>query len=471
LLYLDWSQPERESSTADERQGEEARRPQSLWSSLRRLAIGLYERGAGFDLEVRGQLDQPVVRGGLKDVSLAPIGRLPKSTLFVWAQTTDLGAAYRRTMASRDPEQRGLRFNLEVVRALIQPVDLEQDVLEKLGPQVMVVCGWAQADEIGAAGSYAFPLVSLMIESRDVESSSAMLLQLVERFLGWMKVRFARAKRELDLDLVETTYRDTVIYRVALASLFGRNSQCPYLKELELCWAGVGDWLVVSSHPEHIRQIIDARRGLSVGRFAETIAYKTVAGRTDVSSLVLVRPDDAAKALQSWIDYCSKHAQHVFKPLWWKRMLIRRSGRRVALGIIIKEGAEPGRVVVDDPVLPEMPAEGRLQAGDKICAVDGRTLSEDQPEDDLRDFLAMRKGDGVVLRVERSGKLLDVRIPLPPAPALPFAADIDPIRSIKYLISLGRGRSVGGYLRMNAKAHAFNASLLLRRNHVQAKAK
>lgn len=467
MLYLDVATAEKASETGEDAPLDQAWRSQTVWSSLQRVAIGLYERGTGFDLEVRGQLDQPVVRTGLKDVSLAPIAELPRSTLLVWAQTTDLAGAYRQVMASRGPEQRTLRFNLEVIKALIQPVDLERDVLKKLGPQVMLIGGQIPADDLGAEGTYAFPLVSLMIESRDVASSSAMLLQLVERFLGWMKVRFARAKQELDLNLVETTYRDTTIYTIALSSLFGRNSQCPYLKELELCWAGVGNWLVVSSHPEHIRQIIDARRLPPAGRFESTAAFKAVQNRTGVSSLVLVRPGDAAKMLQTWIDYCAKHAPHVFKPLWWKRMMVRRSGRRVALGIIIKEGAEPGRVVVGNPVLPEMPAFGRLEPGDKICAVDGTSLSEDQPEDDLRDFLALRQGGEVVLRVERAGKLLDIRIPLPPPPALPITADINPIRAIRQLINLGRGRPVGGYLRMHAQAHAFNATLLLRMNNAK----
>ena len=113
-------------------------------------------------------------------------------------------------------------------------------------------------------------------------------------------------------------------------------------------------------------------------------------------------------------------------------------------------------------MLPEMPAAGRLEPGDKICAVDGISLSEDRPEDDLRDFVGMRRGPGVVLRVERGGKLLDVRIPLSPPPPLPVTADIDPVRAIRHLIGLGRDVSVGGYVGAHAEAHEFNATILLR---------
>lgn len=469
LLYLDLSESKLEPSGGRPEATDQPKRPQAFWSQLQRAVIGLYERGQGFDIEIRGQLDQPVIRAGMKDVSLEPIARLPESTLLVWARTIDVAGTYRRVMAGKGPEGRALRFNLEVVKALIQPVDLEEDVLTELGPQVMVVGGQVPADELGGKGDYAFPLVSVMVESRDVESSSAMLLRLVERFLGWIKVRFARAKQELDLDLVPTTYRGTTIYRISLGSLFSRTSQCPYLDQVEMCWSGVGDWLVISSHAEHVRQIIDAQRGPKSETFSATPAFDAIKGRAGVSDLVLVRADEMARALQTWIDYCAKHAPHVFKPLWWKRMMVRRSGRRVALGIIIKEGAEPGRVVVGNPVLPEMPAAGRLRPGDKICAVDGVTLSEDQPEDDLRDFLAMRKGGEVVLRVQRAGKLLDVRIPLPPPPPLPITADIDPIRSMRHLVKLGRGHPVGGYLKMHAKANALSATLLLRTDQTKAK--
>jgi len=332
----------------------------------------------------------------------------------------------------------------------------------------MLVCGYEPSDEHRAEGAYDLPLVALMVESRDVRAASAILQRLSERFLGWMKVQFARAKRNLELSVVETPYRGTTIYRMELGSLFRRDSRCPYLKTLELCWAGVDDWLIVASHPDHIRQIIDAREASASDTFAATAAFGAIERRNGVSSVVLVRPSRAARVLQSWIDYCSEQAPHVFEPLWWKRMMVRRGGRRVELGIIIREGAEPGRVVVGNPVLPEMPAAGRLRPGDKICAVDGMALSEDRPEDDLRDFVALRGGRGVVLRVEREGKLLDVRIPLSPPPPLPVAADIDPIRSIRHLIGLGRGLSVGGYVASHAEAHHYNATVVVRMDRARS---
>jgi hypothetical protein len=437
-------------------------RSQSFWSTFRRLVVGIEERGQGLDLEVQGLLELPVVRGGLKDVSLEAVGGLPESTLLVWAQTMDLAENYRQIMASRGPEQRSLRFNLEVIKALLEPIDLEKDFLEKLGPQVMLVCGHEPASDAKTGGSYDMPLVAVMVESRDVEATSAVLHRLAERFLGWMKVQFARAKRTLDLNVVETTYKNTTIYRIRLESLFAQTSLCPYLQTLELCWGGVDGWLVIATHPDYIRQIIDARRLDPGRRFAGTSAFEAVRGRTDVSSLILARPIEAGRMLQSWIDYSSKVSPHVFKPLWWERMMVRRAGRRVELGIIIKEGAEPGRVVVGNPVLPEMPAAGRLKPNDKICAVDGRALSEDRPEDDLRDFIAMRRGPSVVLRIERDGKLLDVRIPLSPPPPLPIAADIDPVGSIRYLIGLTRGVSAAGFVRGHAQPHEFRAALILR---------
>ncbi len=456
VLYLDMP------TTVAAAGADEPRLAPSLWSSFRRLTVGLYDRPGGLDLELCGLLDRPLVRGGLKDVSLEPVGRLPKSTLAVWAQTADLSGMYRQIMADRGPEQRTLRFNLEVVRALLDPIDLEKDLLDHLGPQVMIVCGCEPTSQQRGTDAYERPLVAVMIESRDVQATAKVLHRFVERFLGWMKVQLARAQRSLDLRVEETSHRQTIIHRISLDSLFARNTNCPYLKTLELCWAGVDGWLVVATHPDHIRQIIDARRASRSETFAATLAFASVQERKGISNLLLVRPADTARMLQSWLDYCRREAPQMFEPLWWKRMMIRRGGRRVALGIIIKEGAEPGRVVVGDPVLPEMPAAGRLKPGDKICAVDGRALSEEHPEDDLRDFVAMREDTGVVLRVERGGKLLDLRIPLSPPPQLPAVADVDPIGAIRHLIELGRSLEVGGFARSHGDAHHFNATVVLR---------
>ncbi len=439
-------------------------RTRSMWSSFTRLAIALYPHDRAVDLEVRGLLDRPAVRGGLKDVSLEAIGRLPKSTLFVWSQTMDLARSYRQLMADRSPGQRMIRFNIEVVKALLQPIDLEQDFLDKLGPQVMLVGGCYAAERPRNSRGYDLPLVSLMVESQDVDASCDVLRRFAERLLGWMNVQFARARQGIELRITKTVHLGTTIHSVSLRDLFAKGTACPYLKTLEICWAGLDKWVVVSTHPDHIRQLIDARRGGPAESFASTSTFKAVQDRQGIASLVLARPDRVADMLQSWLDYCKVHAPQVFKPLWWKRVLIRRAGRRVALGIIIKEGAEPGRVVVGNPVLPEMPAHGRLKPGDKVSAVDGRTLSEDMPEDDLRDFLAMRKGRSVVLRVERDGKLLDVRIPMPPAEALPAAADVDPIGAIRYLINLCRSAETGGYLRRHTEPHEFHANLMLKLN-------
>lgn len=443
----------------------------SPWiQDLRRLAVGLYERQGGFDLEVRGLLHQAVARNDLKDVSIAPVGKLPKSTLAVYAQTIDWVRRYRRIMADRSKQQRALRFNIEVVRALLQPLDLEKDFLAKLGPQVMLVLGHRPSDETQGNPVYDMPMAAVMIESSDAAATADVLRRFAERFLGWMNIQFTRAKRSLELSIAESTHHGVKLHYVALESLFKNNTDCPYLDTLELSWAAVDGWLVLSTHPEHIRQIVDARRANDTAKtFASTASFRATRGRDGISTLILVRPARLASMLQSWIDYCAKNAPHVFKPLWWKRMMIRRAGRRVALGIIIEEGAEPGCIVVGNPVLPDMPAAGRLRPGDKICAVDGRPLSKENAEDDLRDFVAMREGSSVVLRVERTGKTLDVRIPMSPPPPLPITADIDPVGSIQHLIRLFRNATAGGYVRSHDEADRFNGSLLLRLNHPKPK--
>jgi hypothetical protein len=466
VLYLELPAPGG-TTTTRARLADPILTSEPVWSSFRRLAVGLYDRGPGLDLHIRGLSDQPGAAAGVKDLSLDPVARLPRSTLLVWAQTLKPVELYRRIMADRSPDQAIFRGNLEVIQAVLRPADLEKDLLAKLGPQVMVVWGHSPGHRVEGAEPFDLPLLSLMIESQDSVATAALLQRLGERFLGWMKVEFARAKQNLDLSVEQIVHGQTTIYRIPLGSLYKGNTRCPYLKTLEISWAAVPGWLILSTHPEHIRQMIDARQAPTAQTFADTVAFKSVQQRDGVSSFMLMQPAAAANLLQSWLDYSAKYAPQILEPLWWKRMIVRRSGRRVEMGIIIKQGSEPGRVTVGSPVLPEMPAAGRLMPGDKISAVDGVTLSEDHPEEDLRDLVGLRRDAAVVLRVERSGKLLDVRIPLGPPSPLPIGADWDPIRSIRYLIGLGRGLEVAGYVGATAKAPNYDATLVLRVNHIQ----
>lgn len=462
VLYLDLPSSSSGSTTRGERSSGSMWRSEPAWSSFRRLTVGLYDREGGLDLRIRGVSNRPIDHMGPRSVPLDSLGRLPRSTLLVWARTAGLTDLYRQALADRNPEGLVVRSYLELVQVLLRPADLEKDLLAKLGPQVMLVWGRKTDQPTEAAEPIELPLLSVLIESKEAEAISPLLQRLGERFLGWMKVEYARAKQTLDLSVEQTTHRGVVIYRMAIGSLFKGNTLCPYLTTLELSWAGTDGWLVISTHPDHIRQIIDARTADPARTFADTKAFKSIRQHDGITSLVVMQPTAIADLLQSWVDYCSRHAPRVLEPLWWKRMVVRRSGRRAELGIIMKEGSEPGRVTVASPVLPEMPATGRLMPGDKICAVDGVSLSEDHPEEDLRDLVALRRDAGVVLRVERAGKLLDVRIPLPPPPPLPVAADWDPVRSIRHLISLGKNFEVLGYLGTEAASPLFDATLVLR---------
>lgn len=70
-------------------------------------------------------------------------------------------------------------------------------------------------------------------------------------------------------------------------------------------------------------------------------------------------------------------------------------------------------------VIPDMDAEGKLQMGDKIVAVDGQEVLESSR---LLELLALFTiGDQVVLTVEREGEVEDVTIEI-----MPFPSDLDP---------------------------------------------
>ncbi len=465
VLFLDFPAPP--ATRPEETSPESMLKAEAIWSTLQRLVIGMYEEEAGLDLQIRGLTASPTQRTAeiaAHPLKLDPIARLPESTLLVWARSIDLIELYRGFISDRDPQQSILRYNLEVIQAILRPADVQKDILGKLGPQVMLVWGHKQAKPAKMPEAVDIPLVSIIIEAREADATAAMLQRLGERFLGWLKVEFARARQDLDLTVEQTTYQQTVIYHVPIGNMFKGSTLCPYLHTVEISWASVGGWLVLSTHPDHIRQLVDSWKAKPEQTFAATPAYKALQKREGVSGLLLMRPSASADLLQSWIDYCARNAPQVLEPLWWKRILVRRMGRRVELGIIIKEGSEPGRVAVGSPVLPEMPAAGRILPGDKICAVDGVTLSEEHPEEDLRDLVALRSGPGVVLRVEREGKLLDVRIPLAPPSPLPIGADWDPVRSIRYLIGLGHGLDVAGYIGTQPKAGVFDATVVLRMN-------
>jgi uncharacterized protein len=86
-----------------------------------------------------------------------------------------------------------------------------------------------------------------------------------------------------------------------------------------------------------------------------------------------------------------------------------------------------GAGLVVTRVTPGLPAEGRLQVGDRLLAVDGTLLSTAEPELDLRTRVR-EAGGGDATRIrftlERAGETHEVEVPVGPSrPARPFQGD------------------------------------------------
>jgi hypothetical protein len=221
--------------------------------------------------------------------------------------------------------------------------------------------------------------------------------------------------------------------------------------------------LVMGTHRETVRQIVLAHRGeaplMPADAIQAAMRRERLPGRLP-DTVFVAQPGVASEIMESWLQYIARNHPEMQQPHWWRQLRRQYGASQVQLGIRPAEGAAAGVVEVAD-TLPNWPAHGRLQKGDRITAVDGRKLDPERTLQSLRDALVTRPGDEKVrLSVTRQGREMEIEVPMPVSSSP--ADRVQPLVLLKEISDLSRMFAFASYVTWQPSRELVQTRLELR---------
>jgi len=422
------------------------------------LAAGWNTHDDGFDLRLSLPQSAP---GPGHFVSTSLAAKLPAGTLATMGLTVDYPDLYRRLVAESSPTY--LRAYLAVVRTVLGPEQFHKKLLANLDRQTLLVIGQQPAQDRSSPAAFRRASLTVLIRTKNRQPVEASLDRLGDGLLTLLNAHAMRLGMSPTLTVAKRPHRNVAIRYIDLSPLLARPTTSPLWRQFQIAWAPLDDnWIALSTHADHLRQIIDARHDAGP-KLSTTEVFGSLAARR-CRHFVMVQPDQIATTVQSWLDFLRARQPHLFEPDYWAR----RSGpppTRVSLGLAVKPDPDrPGAALVVR-TLRGWPADGRLLPQDRILAVNGRALSHDQPVGNLRQAIAQAAGQpAVVFSVQRNDRTLDLTVPLPPATASTTDQPRlkNPIEALQHLTALCRLFSTASYCATQDSQGRADAVLSLR---------
>jgi hypothetical protein len=427
----------------------------TTWPRLVKGAVGASVEDRLIRLDIHGQLNQ-AAPPHLQDANVAVLETLPATTLAAWAQAVDYPAYYRAFIRG-SPTLLTLYLTYIDSRLKAAGSSLGAGLLERLGQDTIVLFGVIPEAEQTAPVGYELPALGVIVPVDDRASVASAMDVVGGSIAALLPLAGVRPKDQPNATaLTKADYNGTTICAVPVGELFKRQTTCPYLHTLRLSWAVTDHDLILSTHDDHIRQIVRARAGQApqLGpRLASAGKLNHLPPSAD--GVLLAQPAAIAAMFESWIAYAEARNPEVLKPEWWQA----RQEERLAqanLGFALGK-SEPGQITVRN-TLPGWPAHGRLEPGDRIVAVDGQPLAQGDAKASLRMAIVNRRDAGrITLSVIRKGTTMDVEIPIPDVPQA-----FDPIGAIRQINELLKPFAAASYTVWAAPPDRFNARVMLR---------
>jgi hypothetical protein len=424
------------------------------WPTLVRGAVGVTVDGGMISLGVRGQLDRGAPRH-LRDANVAALNALPATTLAAWAQSINY-PSYYRTLSEGSPTFLTLYLTWVDARMKVAGTSLEGGLLARLGQDTIVVLGVIPPAEQTIKTGFDIAALGLIVPVEQPAEVAKAMDVLGGAVVDIFNFPGIRAKIKEPLHVEKTSFAGTTISEARLGDFFQTQTACPYTHTLALSWAVTNHDLIVSTHSDHIRQILRARAG-QAPRLGDRLATAGPLGGVPpgTDAVLLAQPAEITAMLDHWIAYLQQRNPEVLTAKWWEDRQ-RRQAARVSLGFGMA-ATRPTDVIVHSTVVG-WPAHGRLLPGDRIIAADGTMLGTDNPRVHLKQLIANRKKTAeITLTVERQGKRVDVLLPLPDEPI-----SFDPIAAVRQISALLKPFAAASYMVWCSAPNRFNARVMLR---------
>lgn len=360
-----------------------------LWASGTSNAIGLQGRQNLLEVTHVGQINSNGVRDYRPRVRFQQVRQLPQTTLASWSTTIKWRDFF--TDPNLDPTIVEL---LKIVGVYGDggQTELHEDVIANLGPR----CTMIVAADFGDKNLH--PRAAIMIESTDSRATVA----AVSKYVHSTDPSAPTSDPAVgDVDSNGVPRLHTIIMPKQSSTPGGDTIGALIADNLAPTYAAIDGWFILSTSPDHVKEIIEASAGESP-RLEDVLPVHAHTRRVSRAiELVVVQPSFLHGILQFWESQLAT------------RVPPRADGSR--LGVEVRSETLPGQVVVVS-VDSNGVAANRLQPEDRILACNTILLDFENPNQHLKNMLAP-DGPELTLRVLRGGNIVDVLIP--PTPKQP----------------------------------------------------
>jgi len=427
--------------------------PAIFWPGMRAGVMGMYVGGNRLDFLLRASLAAPRRKDSPR-VDMQRLKRLPRSTLVAWATSADVDAVFER-FVSVPPD--AVASYADFLTDALQPEQLQRDIVSKVGPRLVLVLGHDFVVEQGGSS------LGLLIESTDADAVKRALDTAVNRLVDRVNSEHADEERDaLRVTVEEFSGAEITIIELAdyLASEPVTSLAVHLASTMRLSYTALDDWLLISWNTNHMRELIAARGGAQpvLGEFTDVARLRPLRGRTAVG---LGQLATAAAVLGEWLNKAEEQLDSILYV--YVRGPAGESGAHGrALGLGLAPQSRPGRTEVAR-VYEDGPCHGLVEVGDDVVAVDGKVLDLEGSNGGLRQYVrGLASGQTVVLRLDREGAFLDVKVVVdrPANPRVQIVADA--VRALRRLQTLCRHLAFATFTVTRSDADSYHAHLRLR---------
>lgn len=408
--------------------------PQS-WPQIESVAIAAQTQPGGVVLDLRGRL-KPGTHWSPSASDEMLLSRLPAQTLAAWTQSIAYAQEYARLSAA--PADSGIGFYISVLRTGLSPEVIERDLLRHLHGNTLIVLSTIPPEAVKTppGSRLILPAITMAVRVRAEAAPLAVLERAAGNLVALLNLRPAEGER-VAIERMPLGPGGGEIRLIRVGQVFRGRTECEFLQELDICWTVADGLLVIGTHPSAVRDLVLARRG-QAPQFEQPSRPPTA---TSPAPAVILRtqPALAATMFASWVRYLREFHPEVMSAEWWEALRRRQLGPEGQMGVVLTPTTGPAEVKY---TLPDSPAEGRLQPGDRLLALGGVAVQGPEALASVRAVLATRPAPGLRVRVQRGAEVHEVDLVGPATQ--PATARRNPIELL---------RGAARVLRLFSRAH------------------
>ncbi len=373
------------------KQGHSSNSLSAWWPPLESGAMSVFIRNYRLEFAFRGEINTMGPKIFQPRVMTDRLTSLPQNTLVAWSTSFEAHKLFDSITNASPPLK--LQPLWDILQNNTDSERFREDVIANLGPRCIVLLASDFTDENLS------PVLAVMIESVD----SSAVVKAMHGFAS--QVIDAIQPDDPDnppVALTSSQYLDTTIFELnwnsSQAMISGETLASLITENLSLTFAELNGWVIASTSPDHLRQMIRAYAGEETDLDSVvSLSSKKRQLRRSISTTI-IQPSLALNLLTLWDSILNERLDDI-------------AGRQ-RLGITVSSG-ETGRVIITD-VDSNGPSYGVLRLGDAIIACNDTLLSMDNPNEHLRKLVAQTPADAPLrLRLYDRKEVFEASINIP----------------------------------------------------------